>query len=720
MWSCLATDIAFGPDGGLYISDWVDGWDGLGKGRIYRLHDPRQAESDVAQQAASLLNSDWSSRAAEELAADLSHADRRVRLEAQWQLAERSEHPTLLDIARDTRQPQAARLHAIWGVDQIARREANQAPAILASLRPLSPDPDPVIRAAVVKVLGERGDTESIERLTQRLKDPSPRVRYFAAISLGKLNAAAALPDVVAMLAAGDTKDPALRHAGILYLSLAAKASVIAKLGSHQNAAVRRAAVAALRRLKAGELMSFLNDGDPLVATEAARAIHDLPVPVAFNALAALIEQDLSNREFTPAEPRENAVNDAPLTRRVLNANYRLGTRQAADRLAKFATQISVPAALRIEALEMLAAWDANDPRDRILNDYRPLKPRSSKIAAAALEQQIDLLANAEESVREKMIDVASGLGIGKIVPMLARRVVDAKLRNDLRAAALIALARLDGVLAVKLARQVPLTPATPFVPAALKVIADHDKTASIETFIAATDSRDSGVRQLAWDILATINGPTAAERIQSGVRAYIDGTLPADVHLNVLEAANGKLSADVEGELSAHCAKLAESDPLAKWLASLHGGDVGKGAKLFFGKTELSCVRCHKVDRSGGEVGPNLTTIGKQRDARYLLEAICLPDAQIAKGYETTVIADVAGDVFTGIVKTETDDYVELVKADGSLQRVPQEEIEFRQRGQSAMPADLIKHLSDRELRDLVAYLVSLRVDPRAAADTE
>ena len=33
IWTVLATDLAFGPDGSLYVSDWVDGWTGLGKGK---------------------------------------------------------------------------------------------------------------------------------------------------------------------------------------------------------------------------------------------------------------------------------------------------------------------------------------------------------------------------------------------------------------------------------------------------------------------------------------------------------------------------------------------------------------------------------------------------------------------------------------------------------------------------------------------------------------
>jgi len=128
----------------------------------------------------------------------------------------------------------------------------------------------------------------------------------------------------------------------------------------------------------------------------------------------------------------------------------------------------------------------------------------------------------------------------------------------------------------------------------------------------------------------------------------------------------------------------------------------------------------CHKVDRAGGEVGPNLTEIAKERDARYLLEAVCLPDAMIAKGFETAVIVDIDGKVLSGIVKSETDDYIELILNDGSQKRVLQDDIEARRKGKSSMPGDLTKHLTPRELRDLVAYLSSLKEYSRSEDEVE
>jgi len=190
---------------------------------------------------------------------------------------------------------------------------------------------------------------------------------------------------------------------------------------------------------------------------------------------------------------------------------------------------------------------------------------------------------------------------------------------------------------------------------------------------------------------------------------------------LNVLEASEGKLDKKLRDALVEHARAQGEADTLAQWLMCLDGGNEDRGRKIFFEKTNLSCVRCHKVSRAGGEVGPNLTVIGKEKDRRYLLEAICLPDATIAKGFETAVVVTDSGQIVSGIVKSENDDFIELIQNDGAQQRIPMDEVTGRRKGKSSMPAELAKLMTPRELRDVVAYLASLKVDPRELEkDTE
>ena len=216
--------------------------------------------------------------------------------------------------------------------------------------------------------------------------------------------------------------------------------------------------------------------------------------------------------------------------------------------------------------------------------------------------------------------------------------------------------------------------------------------------------------RQAAWDAITNIDTDAAKAIIESGLRAYIAGSLSPDLWLNVIEASEGRVSKTELAKLTEFETQAAVSDPLAQYRDCIFGGDAEAGRKLFFTKTQLSCVRCHKVDATGGEVGPKLNEIGKNKDNRYLLEAIVNPDAKIAENFETVVLLTEDDELITGILRKETDKVIELMDADGKTVTVNPELVVSRKKGKSSMPADLIKHLSRRELRDLVAYLSSLK----------
>lgn len=709
IWTCLATDVAFGPDGALYVSDWVDGWDGLGKARIYRISNPEHADDAIVAEVKELLAGDWKSVPTETLTDLLDHADRRIRLESQWELALRNEAGVLAAVAGDADATSLARLHATWGLGQIARKAApgsDAAATVRSNLIALAADPDTQLQWAALAIVGEEGWKDAVVTAQGALKSDDARVRYAAIDALGRLQDETSLDAVLAIAATDSATDPALRHAVAMYLSRAIKSDQIATLAKHPSVAVRTLGVIALRRLGSGAVAGFLNDANPAIVLEAARAIHDEPIQFAASALAELIQKPLESEA---------------LARRVLNANYRIGNRQSAIAIAKYATRSEASESMRIEALEMLARWGDPDPLDRVLGDYRPMEKRDSELAAEAIEPQIDLLMAGPENVRLQAIEVAAGLGIKKIAGALIQQIGETNRNSDSRARALLALARLDSASAIRLAEAIPTADARGSLGlAGLTVLADHAPEKSIDRFIDATSNPDTRVRQKAWDVLAKQSNPKAEATIRQAVEQYIDGKLDPRVHLNVVEAAEVRLDESLQQQLASYRDSIAASDPLGKWLDSLAGGDADRGATLFFSKTELSCVRCHKVDRAGGEVGPNLTVIGKDKDARYLLEAICIPDAKIANGFETAVIVDLEGRVHSGIVKTENDDFVELILADGSQQRILQDDIEARRKGNSSMPADLTKHMTPRELRDLVAYLSSLKVDPRAASDVE
>ncbi|MEM6471251.1 MAG: PVC-type heme-binding CxxCH protein [Planctomycetota bacterium] len=715
IWTCLATDVAFGPDGALYVSDWVDGWDGLGKARIYRITAPQLAKSENIESVQNWLAEKPSTASVDRLLSGLSHVDRRVRLRCQWELAERGEAKMLIDAALD---PEAniSRLHAVWGLGHLMRvgeLEKADRKRIEEVLAAVIASGKPRLQVAAATIAGELKVTSLVEPIRQLLSKETAHVQAAAIAALGLLGDADSLGTVLSI--ASESDDPALRHVCSLFASQVVSSQDLSKLTSHPSVRARMCAVIALRRQKSGDLSGFLTDEDSNVVLEAARAIYDLPIDFAMRDLAVLIE--------TPSQ-------NPPLIRRVLNANYRIGDADAAKRLAKYATSAEVDPKMRIEALEMLGEWLSKNPIDRVTGNFFPLqlKTRQKSDAANAVEPVIDLLMAAPDPIRLKAIEVAADLGIKKISGELVTQFQQAGLPSESRSRALLALSKIDQKSALDLAQAVPSDSLRGSVGLAvletMVKLSPQGKLPNGDSITSrltsATESSDLRVQQKAWDLLARSKESEASQALTAAVDSYLNGELAPELELNVLEAASGLIDDALAARLDEHQQALATNDPLGKWLSSLAGGDIAAGKKLFFEKTELSCVRCHKVDRAGGEVGPNLTTIGKKNDARYLLEAICIPDAKIAEGYETVVVIDLDGRVHGGILKQETDDFIELILADGSQKRILQDDIEVRKKGNSSMPADLTKHLSARELRDLVAYLVSLKVDPRAETDVE
>ncbi|MEM9828510.1 MAG: PVC-type heme-binding CxxCH protein [Planctomycetota bacterium] len=707
IWQSLITDIAFGPDGGLYVSDWVNGWDGLGKGRVYRITSDADSGDPIVAQVRAMLAEDESTLPADELVTRLGHQDRRIRLQAQFELARRDEVDRLLKTALNVDNQRLPRLHAIWGLGQIARRDPGHRSRLAGQMTALLADNAVEVRRSACLHLGEYGDASSDAALEKCLADESPRVVYSALQSavLRKIDAFAGTAVSIADSAA--KRDPALRHAVIYYLAKTQSPENLLQMVSKQSAFGRRLIVAALRRQDSGRILELLSDDDPLVVREAVRAIHDSTIQAAYPALAALCSR-----------PGVLARLDDEAIRRIISTNDRLRDADSAKRLGELACLPGLSEQRRIEALNILGSWAESVDIDRYDHAFRPIQAGKMSDAAAAVRAKLDLLMASTDAIRGAAVEAASRLGVREIAPQLASRVNDESASPKLRAKSLEALERLDAKLALEKAAQVKPSQGGILFRVALRILSRQAPDKSMATLIQATESNQAKTRALAWDLIALRKTPEVTAALESAVLAYTEGTLPKDVELNVIQAARDRGDAATKQRLESHLASLQQNDPLGAYLPSLHGGDVEAGRKLFFEKTELSCVRCHKVNRSGGEVGPVLTTIGKDRDRRYLLEAITMPNAAIAKGYETAVVQTEWGDTLTGIVASENEDELTLVQADGSQVTIDPNEIIGRKKGKSSMPADLVKLMTPRELRDLVAYLDSLKVDPRAGSN--
>jgi quinoprotein glucose dehydrogenase len=222
----------------------------------------------------------------------------------------------------------------------------------------------------------------------------------------------------------------------------------------------------------------------------------------------------------------------------------------------------------------------------------------------------------------------------------------------------------------------------------------------------------DVGDRKAVLEALATAPRGVGDSILDNVMDTLLDGTLPKELQLDLLEAAANSKSKAVATKLEAFEKKRDASDPLAEYTETLYGGDAAKGKRVFLEKGSVACIRCHKV---GGEltvVGPDLKGIADRKDRRYFLESILKPNAQIAPGFESVLLKLKGNMTVSGVLKKETSDLIVIADPNEGEQEIEKAEVVDRAKGMSPMPEGLEKMLTKRELRDVVEFLASLKGD--------
>ncbi len=700
IWNVLVTDVQFGVDGGIYLTDWVEGWGLPGKGRIYRVHDPVLDQDPLVRETKKLIAEDLTKRPVAELVKLLAHRDQRVRQEAQFALAEKgTEGVKALTQAAAKNESPLARLHAIWGLGQVAAKSKVKTSKSAQTTQPLLrllTDKDAEVRAQSAKVLGDAHNPQAVSGLIKLLQNESLRVRCFAAISLGKLGDKKAVTQLLEMLRANADQDPVVRHAGVTGLVGINDLGAILAAGKDASPAVRMGSLLALRRLQNPEIAMFLADAEPKLVLEAARAINDVPIYQAMPKLAALITK--------PNLPE-------PLARRVLNANFRFGIDDSAKALANFAAGKSGAEAQRAEALAELGDWAKPSGRDQVVGLWRPMSPRDGNVAANALKPVLTgILLNAPEAVRLVAVQVANQLAIKEAGPALAQLVADKKVSGQVRAEALKAL---EGLNDAKLEESVKLA------------LADENETVrkegsrlqarlhpddSATPLLATLEKGSVSEQQNALSILGTVPGGAADEILAGWLDKWLAQKVPAELQLDLLEAAGKRAAPAIKERLKKIEDARDKNDPLAAYRIVLAGGDTAEGKKVFFERAEVSCFRCHQVNGEGGEVGPILTGIGSKQKREYLLESLVLPNKVIAAGFETLLVTMKNGTIYAGLVKSESTDELVLNSPEDGILKINKSDIKARAKGASAMPEGMVEVISRRDLRNLIEFLASLK----------
>ncbi|MBM79474.1 MAG: hypothetical protein CMJ78_02625 [Planctomycetaceae bacterium] len=139
--------------------------------------------------------------------------------------------------------------------------------------------------------------------------------------------------------------------------------------------------------------------------------------------------------------------------------------------------------------------------------------------------------------------------------------------------------------------------------------------------------------------------------------------------------------------------------------------GDVARGNRLIQQTETTKCLACHQINGKGGEVGPDLSATGKQRQPREILESIVEPSKRIDPKFITYLIETSEGKLVTGVLVEKTVEAVTLRTVQNKTVKVPMSRVElFVPQKKSIMPDLLFRDMTPQQLADLMAYLVSLK----------
>ena len=123
-------------------------------------------------------------------------------------------------------------------------------------------------------------------------------------------------------------------------------------------------------------------------------------------------------------------------------------------------------------------------------------------------------------------------------------------------------------------------------------------------------------------------------------------------------------------------------------------------------------CFACHRFDNQGGMTGPDLTSAGRRYSPRDLLDQVVNPSKVINDQFSSVIVVTDEGLVHTGVVVNLNGDTMTLntdltdPNKRVSIDRKAVEELTVSK--VSPMPVGLFDRMTQEEILDLVAYLIS------------
>lgn len=704
----------------------------------------------------------------------LAHPRKMVRQTAQHLLSQQgpSVAGALLGLITNGLARPDSRWHALWALHAID-------PSILAAekeLLTLAENADPAMARQVMRELGERGAKAAVPVLVRRLNDPDPSLRFWAATALGRIADPSSLPGLLQALhradaglwphfaawtavhrigrahpqawaeavRALDTPDPDARER----ISFALRDTYDAALVGELIRLETDSSVAIAARLTALSLLQAMHRQPPPwrgewwsyhpFRLEPPAHTEDWPATAQIGAALREALRDPDERVRLAAvaaagELRDPAV--VPLLRdltassdqarqAILLARAHAGDADLAPELIRLLPDAKATEDLRRTAIDSsglllgTAAKTNHELSRAVLELLEPSRASAAlQLAALAVVSKAGLT-NAEPvllrlsrsgtaGTGEAAVRVLASFGLGVNLRTLSELATNAPLET--RREAIVALGDLHEKKVLSLLLAAAQQEETR--EAAWRALAAMPAVAALDAYLAALnrpevvirDRARRAIKEISADALPELEKRTAelTPLIRVELRRVYE--MQPDVLRRPFLAVS-TLDARAPEDYARH--------------AMGHVGDPWNGQRIFFDEQRAACIRCHAVHGWGGAVGPEMTTAGAQFGRAALVESILYPSKAVREGYQQVELELKSGESISGILKAENAGGIVVLDADARQRTVSRDDIVSRRNSAlSLMPEGLQAAMTLDEFSDLVAYLESLKADPRRAA---
>jgi putative heme-binding domain-containing protein len=654
-------DVKMGPDGAIYIADWYNPI--IQHGEV-DFRDPRRDHTHgriwrvTAKGRPLVKKPDLVGAKTADLLDRLKDPEDWTRQNAKRVLKERGAKEVVPALAAWVKalDPKDANyehqlLEALWTYQSLDVVE----PKLLESLLNAK---DFKARSAAVRVLSHWHSRvpNAIELLSVRATDDSPRVRMEAVRALAATGSAAAVAPAFASMdkPVDRTMDYALwltaRDLEPVWMP-AFKAGKLDFGGDARKLAFALDAVGTKDAVK--PVLELIDSGK--VAPANLHGLYLLLARIGGPAeLGRVVERAAAEQNFDLGQRTELA--------RVVEESVRLRKVGRPPALGKIRLLLMSPEReARLHGARLVGLWKVEELR-RNLEQIGLLPMEANPPEAAAALEGIALFGDEKAKA---FLTAATG--------------PDAK--PEVRKLAIVALAGLDTKAAAVLAAEM--------LPSAMP---SDDLSQLFTAFL----NRKDGAATLAKVLAGKKLNPDVAKLGLKAVRSSVQDAKPLS---DALTKAGGLAAARTDytpAEIKAYV-----DDVLAK-------GDAARGEAVYRRK-ENTCLACHAIAGAGGQVGPDMTSIGTSAQVDYLVESILIPNKAVKEGYHALKISTLDNKVHVGVKTREADGKMYLRNSEDKEIAIAVKDIDENSPSRSLMPDGLGDQLTRQEFVDLVRFMSEL-----------